>query len=288
MEPSLEQIFGSYVAWEVKKGTWIISFMNGSEYMYLLEGREKALLIDTGYGTGTLRAFVERLTDREIVVANTHYHPDHSGGNGEFTEVYLSAGYPVDAPSVERPEAGPFDLSALPHPDYTKRVVGEGDRIELGGRTVEVLDVRPAHCNSSLFFLDRGERMLFTGDEFEAAQALLYDNSKNPDAPYEVRERLENLQANARRLLSLRADYDLIFPNHNGTPIAAEYLEDFDRLVDEVFAGRALIEDDLHHPFIEMDPIAPALCRVRCGRASIFIRRDELMKVYGSAEPQKQ
>jgi len=48
MEPSLEQIFGSYVAWQAKEGTWFINFMNGSENMYLLEGEEKALLIDTG------------------------------------------------------------------------------------------------------------------------------------------------------------------------------------------------------------------------------------------------
>ena len=45
MEPTLEQIFGSYTAWEAKEGTWFINFMNGSENMYLLEGDEKALLI---------------------------------------------------------------------------------------------------------------------------------------------------------------------------------------------------------------------------------------------------
>ncbi|MCD8019015.1 MAG: MBL fold metallo-hydrolase [Clostridiales bacterium] len=203
MEPDLKQVFGSYMAWQVKKGTWIISFMNGTEYMYLLEGEEKALLLDTGYGTDTLKAFVKGLMDKEIVVANTHYHPDHSCGNGEFTCVYLAEGYPIAAPSVERPEAGPFDISKLPHPDYEKRIIGEGDTFDLGGRTVEVLGVKPAHCNSSLFFLDRGERMVFTGDEFEAGQTMMYDNSKNPEAPYDVRERLENMKENALRLLDL-------------------------------------------------------------------------------------
>ena len=41
MEPTLEQIFGSYTAWEAKEGTWFINFMHGSENMYLLEGDEK-------------------------------------------------------------------------------------------------------------------------------------------------------------------------------------------------------------------------------------------------------
>lgn len=100
---SLEQIFGSYTAWQAKEGTWFINFMNGTENMYLLEGSEKALLIDTGYGAGNLRAFVEKLTDKPIIVVNTHYHPDHAAGNGEFEEVYMSSGYALDAPTVEAP-----------------------------------------------------------------------------------------------------------------------------------------------------------------------------------------
>ncbi len=283
-EPSLEQIFGSYMAWEAKEGTWFLNFMNGSENMYLLVGEEKALLIDTGYGAGNLRAFVETLTDKPIVVANTHFHPDHSAGNGEFEEVYVSWNYKVDETSVTAEGAGPFDLAQLPHPDYRKKLLRDGDVIELGGRSIEVLDVKPAHCNSSLFFLDRKERMVFCGDELEAAQVMMFDNSKNPDAPYDVRERLVNLRSNTQRLKDLRGAYDWILPNHNGYPIAKSYLDAYIRLVDEIFAGTARIEDKLNHPFVEMDPKAPYLCRVRCGKGSIFIRKDELMKVYGKGE----
>lgn len=99
MKEDLTQIFGSYMAWEVKKGTWFISFMNGTQNLYLLEGEDKALLIDTGYAVGNLKSFVKTLTKKPLVVANTHYHPDHSGGNGEFLEVYVGAGYMLDAPS---------------------------------------------------------------------------------------------------------------------------------------------------------------------------------------------
>ena len=70
-QPSLKEIFGSYMAWKLDSATWIISFMNGTEYMYLLEGEEKALLIDTGYGTGNLRAFVEKC----VTVLGTNGHP---------------------------------------------------------------------------------------------------------------------------------------------------------------------------------------------------------------------
>ena len=280
--PPLEMIFGNYMAWKLDEKTWCISFMEGTEYIYLLEGEEKALLLDTGYGIGNLRAFVEKLTDKPILVANTHYHPDHSAGNGEWEEVLLSAGWAVDAPSVERPGAGPYDLNRYPHPDYTKRIVRDGDLIDLGGRYVEVLEALPAHCNSSLFFVDEGHRMLFSGDEFESHQTLMYDNSCNPEAPYHVEKRLENLRSNALRLAAIANEGWYLLPNHNGTPISLAYLQDYERLVEEIYAGTAVIEDKLNHRFIEMDPKAPELCRVRCGACSIFIKKAELLKVYGT------
>lgn len=283
MEQKLEQIFGSYMAWKMDEMTWVISFMNGTEYMYLLEGEEKALLLDTGYGAGNLRAFIEKLTNKPVMVANTHFHPDHAGGNGEFERVYMSKGAVVDAPSTESEGAVPFDLNKLPHPDYEKIFIEEGYLFELGGRSVEVVDVKPAHCNSSLFFLDRGHRMLFCGDDFESAQVLMYDNSKNSAAPYEVGERLANFKANGERVRDLGEAYDFLMPNHNGTPIAKSYVQDYIDLVDAIWDGTAVIEDWLNHPFIEMDPIAAKLCRVRCGKASIFIEKAEVMKVYGKA-----
>ena len=280
-EPSLEQVFGSYMAWKVDSKTWVINFMNGTENMYLLEGEEKALLIDTGYGVGNLRAFIEKLTDKPVIVTNTHFHPDHSAGNGEFECVYISAGWETDAPAVFGDGAVPFSLKKLPYPDYEKKIIGEGYIFDLGGRRVEVLDVKPAHCNSSLFFLDRDHRMLFTGDEYESTQTLMFDNSHNPDAPYEVKERLDNLKANAERLIDLSGSYDLVFPNHNGCPIAKEYLNHYVELVDSIYSGEAIVEDKLNHPFIEMDPKASSLCRVRYKDVSIFIRKDLVMSVYG-------
>jgi hydroxyacylglutathione hydrolase len=278
-QPSLEEIFGSYMAWKLDDTTWCINSMNGTQNIYLLEGEEKALLLDTGYGTGTLHAFVDGLTDKEILVANTHFHPDHSAGNGEIERVFLSKGAEIDAPSING--FGPFDLGKLPYPNYEKVYIGEGDKIELGGRTIEVLDALPAHCNSSLFFLDHGHRMFFTGDELEAAQVLLYDNSNNPDAPYNVKERLDNFYNNNKRIQELSMEYDYLLPNHNGVVIAKSYVQEFIELVEHIYAGDAVIEDKLNHKFIEMDPKAPELCRVRYKCASIFIKKGLLMEVYG-------
>ncbi|MBQ9009575.1 MAG: MBL fold metallo-hydrolase [Clostridia bacterium] len=280
-EMALEEIFGNYVSWKLDEVTWIISFMNGSEYIYLLEGEEKALLLDTGYGIGHLRNLVERLTRKPVIVANTHYHPDHSAGNAEWEEVLLSPGWPVDAPSLEGGRY-PRDPSAWVYPDYRKTVVHDGDVIELGGRSIRVLEALPAHCNSSLFFVDEGHKMLFSGDEFESSQTLVYDNSCNPDAPYHVEKRIANLRSNAVRLREIAGEGWFVLPNHNGTPISRAYLDGYVALCDAIYAGTAQIEDKLNHRYIEMDPKAPELCRVRFGTCSIFIKKAEVLKVYGT------
>ena len=47
---------------------------------YLILGKERALLLDTGMGIGNIRAVAERLTKLPITVVNSHSHFDHVGG----------------------------------------------------------------------------------------------------------------------------------------------------------------------------------------------------------------
>ena len=282
MMPPLEVIFGSYTSWKIDEKTWVINFMEGSENMYLLEGEEKALLLDTGYGVGNLRAYVKKLTDKPILVANTHFHPDHAAGNGEFESVMMSHNALADEPAVFGSGAGPFDLSKLPYPDYEREYLYDGDVIELGGRTIEVLDVKPAHCESSLFFLDRGHKMFFCGDDLESAQVNLFNNSHNPEVVFDVEERLANFKANTERIKSVSENFYYLLPNHNGAPIAKSYVDEYIELVDAIYAGTAIVEEKLNHKYIEHDKQADKLCRVRWKHASIFTYKEDVKRIYGS------
>ena len=80
----------------------------GCVHCYLVQGRDWALLVDSGLGHGNLRAVVEGLTDRPVVVVNTHGHPDHVGGNHRFDSVALHSA----------------------EVDWLERVVPGADRIE--------------------------------------------------------------------------------------------------------------------------------------------------------------
>ncbi len=72
----------------------------GDVWMYLIDGPEKAMLIDTGFGVGNLKGLVEKLVgNKELIVANTHHHYDHAYGNSQFEKVYC---YEYEVPMLSK------------------------------------------------------------------------------------------------------------------------------------------------------------------------------------------
>src|SRR5712675_792542 len=60
---------------------------------YLVIGRDKAVLFDTGMGISNIQAVVAGLTKNPVSVVNSHTHNDHVGDNWRFDDVY---GMPTD------------------------------------------------------------------------------------------------------------------------------------------------------------------------------------------------
>ncbi len=276
MEPNLDQVFGSYINWKINEDTWIINFMGGTQNIYLLEGDEYALLIDTGWGAGNLRAYVEKLTQKPVLVTNTHGHLDHSGGNGQWESVMLLPGGVDDLFMCHRL---PVDTSGFPYPDYERKVVHDGDVIELGNRTIELFDIS-AHSNGSLAYLDRKNGYLFVGDELESTQVLMYETEAVPGHTFVLDQRLRAHHSNMMRIKELQGVWNTLLPAHNGAPIAHFYLDDFIALVEHIYAGDAGIEDELNH--MHIDNSQHKLCRVRWGGASFFANKADLMELYGT------
>ena len=128
-----------YGKWQNFPDTWVICY-HGSLYCYLLIGSEKAMLIDTAYGDGDLRAFVETITDKPVMVCNTHGHFDHTGGNALWEEAWMSEEAAKDAKNAFGPEMQKR-FNEMPHPDYKINVLHDGDVIDLGGRKVTVVSI---------------------------------------------------------------------------------------------------------------------------------------------------
>lgn len=55
----------------------------------LVIGSKKALLLDTGYGIGDLKQEVLNITNKPLIVVNSHGHMDHSCGNFQFDNIYI-------------------------------------------------------------------------------------------------------------------------------------------------------------------------------------------------------
>jgi glyoxylase-like metal-dependent hydrolase (beta-lactamase superfamily II) len=56
---------------------------------YLLVGRDRALLFDTGMGVADMRGAARRLTGLPILAVNSHHHFDHVAGNAQFDDVAI-------------------------------------------------------------------------------------------------------------------------------------------------------------------------------------------------------
>ena len=56
---------------------------------FLLEGEERALLIDSGMQVKNAREIAEGLTKLPVSLLITHGDRDHVGSNGEFTVFYM-------------------------------------------------------------------------------------------------------------------------------------------------------------------------------------------------------
>jgi hypothetical protein len=143
----------------VAPGTWKI--LSSGDYSYLAEGENEAIAIDTGYGAGNIREYLQTLTDKPLNdVVNTHDHFDHTANNAYFEKAYMSK-ETAELATIPFPSFAGIDFPT----DYPKVIVDDGDVIDLGGRTLTVIKI-PDHAVGSIVLLDPKQRMLFTGDEF--------------------------------------------------------------------------------------------------------------------------
>lgn len=142
----------------VAPGTWQI--LSDGDYMYLVEGDNEAIMIDSGYGAGNIREYAQSLTSKPIkYVINTHYHFDHTANDAYFDCAYMSPDS-VDKATIPYPSFEGIDFPR----NYPIVTVKEGYKFDLGNRELEVFDI-PNHTVGGIALLDRRERILFSGDE---------------------------------------------------------------------------------------------------------------------------
>lgn len=165
--------------YQIRDNLWAVDEIRKTT-LYIYEGKNRVLLLDTGFGLLDLKALIHSLCpNKEIVVVNSHGHGDHNSGNNQFDKVYVGR---MDEPTShaevtgasrehfwqsyfqENPRAEKIDPDAwTPGPCKKVLPLTEGDVIDLGGIQLEVLET-PGHSLGSICLLDRANGFLFTGD----------------------------------------------------------------------------------------------------------------------------
>ncbi|MCE1198198.1 MAG: MBL fold metallo-hydrolase [Marinilabiliales bacterium] len=163
----------------LSNGLWVIETTDKTT-MYLVEGNQKALLIDTGTKCEKLNEVIRRITNKPLQVVITHMHPDHAGNMNQFPEIWY---HPADTVLLKLMK---------PYPGKV-HFVKEGDRFDLGGRVLEVSHM-PAHTPGSIVILDRKEGLCFSGDAFGSGQVWLQLEPYAPIRTYIASlKKMENL-----------------------------------------------------------------------------------------------
>ena len=228
-----------FTAGEVAQDTWGI-VDHGVVNIYLVLGRERALLIDVGYGDANLRDYVKSITSLPLTVINTHGHRDHSGADVQFGAVLA---HRADFAAIERnatpeqrarnraatgaavvPAAEQFDYDREAQP-LALKPVKDGDVIDLGGRQLEIIGT-PGHTAGEIVLLDRQHKLLFGGDHINRLVWLQLPGGL-PLEPY-----LANLEKVAARA----AEFTTIMPGHH-EPIDAAYLPELIACVKGILDG---------------------------------------------------
>src|ERR1700682_4110236 len=84
---------------KMEAGVYLVS-EPGHVNSWLIEGSTSAVLFDTGLGVANIRKVAEEITPHKLLVVNSHYHFDHSGGNRFFDKFAIAR---IGADLVSKP-----------------------------------------------------------------------------------------------------------------------------------------------------------------------------------------
>ena len=236
-----------FKVYEVGNGVLAISepYQSQEVNSFLILGKDKALLFDSGMGMDTISALVKELTSLPVLVLNSHTHPDHIGGNHEFDSVLALSTSFTNRNALEgyghagmRTEIGSdaFCFKHLPGFDTAQysikpfRIagrVGEGDRIDLGGRILEIL-ATPGHTPDAVALLDSAQGYLWTGDSFYLGPIWLFMDGTDLNA----------YDHGIHRMSALAPSLRSVFPAHNLPVVEPIYLDSVTRAFNDVMMGK--------------------------------------------------
>ena len=196
---------------KMREGTWRIE--DGGVRFFLLEGKDSALLIDTGMNVPNARKIAESLTPLPVRLLNTHADRDHISGNAGFEACYMHP----DEEGRYRESGGTGEV--IP--------VRDGDELDLGDRLLKIIHL-PGHTPGSIAVLDTANRALISGDPIqENGRIFMFGAHRN----------MEDYINSLARLNGRTGEFDEIWPSHAEVPVSPERIGDLIEGAQKILAG---------------------------------------------------
>ena len=187
-----------------------------NESVYIVEGEERAMVIDAGTRMPNLDKAVAAITDKPVMMVLTHAHGDHVGGVFCFPEVWM---HEAELALIGNDHGYEGKISFLK----------DGDIIDLGRREIEVLHT-PGHTAGSITFFDKEKKYGFSGDAFGSTNLLLYGGTFSTLIETTART-AEYMQKHG---------IEKLYPGHynNGNVETLQRVLDEKKMSEEVLAGK--------------------------------------------------
>lgn len=221
---------------EIGRGIWVISD-HDQDKIYVVEGEERALVVDTGLGYQNVKLYVETITSKPLLVVNTHAHPDHAGGNHAFDQVHI---HKDELETLNYYTSEPVMLDTFQRfakrdmPDHLRDknktlpaliTIDEGFQFDLGNRILDVIHI-PGHSPGSIALYDRQSASLFTGD---MANPHLWMQIKYAGS-------MEEWLQSINKLRTYRYPVQQLLPGH-GDLLAPSHLDVLHTAAEKLLAG---------------------------------------------------
>ena len=220
---------------------------------FLVEGTEKAALIDTGCGIGNLAQIVRELTQKPLIILMTHGHFDHDGGVKQFPGVpvylhsadgqlmhqtvammqkmmgsadlnkmrslYITTRGPVRCPELDQTELLKLVPTEPCDPIYEYLPMEDGMEFDLGGRVLKVIH-SPGHTPGEVSILDETSRTLFSGDTANVGIILM----RQPNNDTKL---IEECNRTMGKLWAMEASYDRLGVGHDAVTVDKQIVKDY-------------------------------------------------------------
>ena len=195
------------------EGTWRIA--EPGVCFFLLEGKDFALLIDSGMETTNAKEVAEGLTSLPIRLLNTHADGDHTASNYEFDEFYMNPAEATNYYKNRRPGTGKI----IPLEDK--------DILDLGNRKLEVVALA-GHTPGSIGLIDLDNRVLFSGDVVQNDTIYMFGPNRE----------IHGFILSLEKIGKMTDKFDIIYASHGDESVSPDIIPAIKKGAEDVLAGK--------------------------------------------------